>query len=320
MKLYPIAFNFPPLSSGRHCDCADIDKVDSLDRFLDYEDRYRAAKIGQWSRRGLQAIRLVGNCFRGRSNKRLAPITEEILRLHRTTIHEQLPALELMEEAGLIQLSVDIEGRYTIMRKLEALTGPMATPLVTKIVTEDMHATNIPDGTILAANTMIVFGNHENRIFGEHAHFANSKPGESDLFLTLDFVIQEGEHTGKYVSKDVLLGSKEVWPTITAKYPPEYFQIANSAYNIFSDDQSDEANNLRQAINVCEAPPYWCLQDKLVVIEIGLSKDGSGKNHLKSIVQPEHTGYLEAADLGEGIQPGTGVFGDYTPPLRLVNA
>lgn len=231
-NLFPIAFNFSPLSSGRHCCNDDLDKVDSLDRILNYEDRYRAAKIGPWSRGGLQAMRAV----------------------------------------------------------------------------------NIPDGTILKATTMIVFGNHENRVFGEYAHFANSDPDGADLFLSLDFIIDGGEYAGKYVSKDILLGSKEDWPTSTPEYPPEYFQIANSSYNVFSYDNSDEAKSLRDTMTVFVHPPYWCLQEHQVVIELGLSKDGSGKNYLKSIIQPEHPNYLEAIGLGQGIQAGTGVFGDYNPP------
>ena len=313
-KLYPIAFDSLPLSSGRHCCDCDLDKVPERDKVTFFKELCKQSSIEQGAKKGLQALALMRDCLKESKGAGVVNITKSVLLRHRTSIDEQLPLLKLMEESGLIQLSRDVDGHYSFIYRVEPVIGPSAIPFITKICTEDMHAMNIPDGTILTAMTMIVFGNHENRVFDECAHFANSKPGGDDLFLTLDFVMADGEYAGKYVPKDILLGKRDVWLGHKSEYPPEYFEIANSAYNVFSYDQSYEAISERDIMTVFVRPPYWCLQEHQVVIELGLSKDGSGKNFLKSIVQPEDPRYLEAMDLGDDVQPGSGVFGYFTPP------
>ena len=311
--LYSIAFNYQPLSSGRHCANEDLDKVDSLDRFLNYEDRYRAGKIGPWSRKGLQAVLLVSSCFNGRSNKHFAPITEKILRRHRTTMQEQLPALELMEEAGLIQLSIDSDGRYIIMNRVKSLNGPSAQPLVTKIVTEDMRATGIPSGTIVQAETMIVFGNHGNHEFGEYAHFANTIPGDDNIYLTLDFVITKGPFAGQFVSQDYKIGIKGESPQLDGDRP-EFRQIANSALNLFPWNESLEAQEMRELLSIDVHGPFWNLQEHHLVIEVAAATEPGGGNTLSRIVEPDTLGYLNAMQLCSGVQAGTGILGDHIPP------
>jgi hypothetical protein len=312
-SIYPIAVNFSPLNDGRHCCTADLDKVDLLYRLINYENQYRAAKLGPWSRKGLQAVALVGSCFEGRSNKRFAPITERILRRHRTTIQEQLPALELMEEAGIIQLANDIDCSYIIFNKVKPLDGPTAEPLVTKIVTEDMRASGIPSGTILQGETMMAFGNHRNRQFGKYAHFANTIPGGDDIYLTLDFVITKGPFAGQFVSQDYKIGDTGESPQLDGDRP-EFRQIANSALNLFPWDESLEAQEMRELLSIDVHGPFWNLQEQYLVIEIGDAADVGSANNLVRIIEPGHPGYLPAMDLGRLIQAGTGVLGDHVPP------
>jgi hypothetical protein len=315
ISLNPIAFDYEPLSSGRHCRHTDMDKVDSLDRLLNYENRYRAANIGAWSRKGLQAVALVGSCFNGRSNKRFAPITEKILRRHRTTIQEQLPALELMEAAGMIQLGTDIDGRYIVINRLKPLVGPSAQPLVTKIVTEEMRVYGIPSGTIVQAEAMIVFGNHQGRQFGEYAHFANTIPGDENIYLTLDFVITQKPFSGRFLSQDYKIGTRGAGPAIEGT-APAFRQIANSALNLFPWDNSQAAEELRELLSVDVYGPFWNLQEQYLVIEIGDAADAGGGNTLGRIIEPDHPGYLAVMNLGSSIETGTGVLGDHIPPAQ----
>jgi hypothetical protein len=312
-NLYPISYNFLPLSSGRHCRSTDLDKVDSLDRFLNYVDRYRAAKIGPLSRKGLQAVALVASSFEGSSNKRFALISEKILRRHRTTIHEQLPALELMEDAGLIQLSIDSDGCYIIFNKVKPIDSPSTEPLVTKIVTEDMRANGIPAGSIVQAEAMIVFGNHGNHQFGQYAHFANTILDDQDIYFSLDFVITQGPSAGQFVSQDYKIGIKGDDPHLDGERP-EFRQIANSALNLFPWDSSQAAEEMRDLLSVDVEGPFWNLQEHHLVIEIGATSDVGGGNTMGRIIEPNHPGYLAAMGLGSGIQAGRGVFGEHNPP------
>ena len=311
--LYPIAFNCAPLSSGRHCRITDLDKVNVLDRLDYFEARYRVAKIEPWSRGGYKVLGIVRNCLRADPDRRYARITDRVLGRYHTTIDEQLPALKLMEEAGMIQLLIDTDDQVIIANTVKPVTGPRAIPIETKVVTEDMRATAIAEGTIVEAETMIVFGNHAGRQFGEYAHFANTIPGDDGIYLTLDFVITSGPFVGQFVSKDFRIGTKGESPELDGDHPA-FRQIANSALNLFPWDSSPDADVSRSMMSADVYGPFWNLQEHLVIIEVGKPDKDPGGNWVNRIVEPDHPSYLGAMDFGSGVKPGTGVFGDHIPP------
>lgn len=311
-NLYPIAFNFPPLSIGRHCRNEDIDKVEMLERYLNFEDRHRSAKIGAFSRSGYKALNFVRQCLCADPNRRYGLVSEKILQRYHTTLEQQLPALQLMVESGLIQLIKGDDGQFIICNTVKPLTGSKATPFATELTIESMRATDIPEGMILCAEVMIVFGNHTGRNFGEYAHFANTIPGEDGIYLTLDFVFRSGPYAGQFVSEDFRIGTVGELPSLDASHPA-FRQIENSALNLFPWDKSSEANESREFLSGEVEGPFWSLQEHYVVVEVGKSAAKAGRNFLRRIIEPDHPSYMAVMDQFPGINAGTGVFGDNQP-------
>ena len=320
IKPYPIGYHTDALRSGRHCLIADLDKGILMERLKYFVEEVVCQGNDSVDVEPLLLAMLVIGHHMGEAapGKTIFPIRPTILQSYGTSLRDMEPVFAALQRANLFHLSYfetdDMPvGQFGIKPFGISKDGEFKT----KIRRQVDQGINIPDGTLLNAMTMIVFGNHEDRVFNDYVPFVNMRPGEQDINLTIDFVINHGEHKGQFVSRDIPLGDRGTWGEAEPPDPAEYRQIANSAFNVFSFDDSAEANELRDAMNVDFDDTLWSLQEKVVVIEIGLATDGSGINYLKSIIQPEHPRYIEVMDLGLGISAGTGVFGDYVPSAEL---
>jgi len=312
-KPYPIGYHTTPMREGRHCLVGDLDKGVLTQRleYLAIQYAHKTVTPTEWGTL-FTALLVIGHHLGSTSESMTFPISLPILERYGISMEDLKPAIAELERANLFSCECFRDDGRPMGRFL-AKAFDATDRFETEICRPGNQARGIPDGTLAVAMTMIVFGNEEGRVFNCYTPFVNSRHNENELFMTLDFVIVEGEYAGQYVSRDIPLGTRAAWDADELPEPAEYRQIANSAFNVFSFDDSEAANELRDAMKVNFNDAHLSLQEKVVVIEIGLATDGSGINYLKSIVQPEHPRYIEVMDLGAGISAGTGVFGEYVP-------
>ncbi len=155
-----------------------------------------------------------------------------------------------------------------------------------------------------------------------YPHISNSIPldrdavytkGDGKLYVTYTYEFYDDNFDEKALDKEYCLGKIDDWSVLGSR-AQELAQMMNSAANVFPWDKTMGADVERTKREHIAIDGLLLINQDAVVVELGVTSDGSGRNTIKRVLEPGDPGYLRAMQLDAGIRDGTGLIGKHIPP------
>lgn len=148
---------------------------------------------------------------------------------------------------------------------------------------------------IAVATKLMVWANlcffESNTNHGGELDFLHVK-SNGDVFATYEFVIATGQWCGLTMLHAFKVSTIQSWPALCGDVS-ELERMVNSAANILPSDTSEQAQREREASCMVERGALKLISDMAIAIEVGLHPDGSGRNCMTRIIEPDDPEYLD---------------------------
>ncbi len=328
-----------------HCSCEDVDESLIYSRFERLvKDQEQLGKAALPVLLLLTAVAVAAAHAKAHGNSICYSLDARILNDLEISLDELIPAFIAMDAAGCISMKSTGDGLWAfrfvptamptahtsdatieqenIMKtpsaNLPISHGKKRRPTFINIgpggfcdCDDSRRALNYPEGKKIFALAMLAY-----------PHISNSIPldgdaiytkGDGKLYVTYTYEFYGDNFDEKALDKEYCLGIIDDWPVLGSR-ARELAQMMNSAANVFPWDKTMGADVERTKREHIAIEGMLLINQDAVVIELGVTSDGSGRNFIKRVLEPGDSDYLRVRLLNEGVGEGTGLIGKHIPP------